>query len=600
MKPKLDKLWSPFYVASHVASAFNECYPQYGNSAFKALSGAVRARDYIACKRILDTLPHSSTAEEHYFGAQCKALVSKLVFPGFDPDAGATARWYKAEHLCKRTNQCLRAWKSRLRRTNHAPYVEYVLEMRRFCARVLGEIDLGQLMVRGGFGPGASIGVGGADTSVPFKMTSSLTVTKPCLPIAAALLREAHWAYETLDLMEERPASEWFHKDHFTEALKSRCTVVGEEEAFTVPKNSEHSRFCSKQGTLNGLCQASIGEYVSERLRTFGIDLTCQDINARLAYAASAGLCHASTLDMSMASDTWALEAAKLLLPRPWYNLLLMTRMPTCRMTDGNVVTLEKMSAMGNGFTFPFESLMFAAVVHSVGRFHSPNGWSAPVDYHVYGDDIVCPASGALLVMELLQFLGFRPNSEKSFVLGPFKESCGADYFDGINVRPLYVKGADYSVLELIELHNGFAACNFVACLPVLRVLRAMIGTLRWSQPPTLRPQPGALVVPWWEFLTFGCIGFDLDTQSYVSRSVTAKTSRTRCPGGPLVQIATAVNGSLTPLPFGGEVSRRLAVNLRERLVGRFEPSAAQYNAGPVKQPLVARPLVTSRVTAAG
>lgn len=594
MKSRLDKLWSPFYVASHVASAFDECYPQYGNGAFKALSGAVRGRDYVACKRILDTLPHSSTAEEHYLSAQCKALVSKLVFPGFDPDAGATERWYKAEHLCKRTNQRLRAWRARMKRTGSAPYAEYILEMRRFCDRVLGPLDLGQLMERGGFGPGASIGVGGADTSVPFKMTSELSVTRPCLPIAAALLREAHWVYEVTGLTTPRPSSEWSEQDHLLEALKSICTIVGEEEAFTVPKNSEHSRFCSKQGTLNGLVQASIGEYVAERLRSFGIDLTSQTTNRRLAYAASAGYRHAATLDMSMASDTWALEAAKLLLPRPWYNLLLMARMPSCRMTDGNVVTLEKMSAMGNGFTFPFESLMFAAVVHSVGAFHSPNGWIAPVDYHVYGDDIVCPSSGALLVMELLRFLGFKPNDDKSFVLGPFKESCGADYFDGINVRPVYVKGADYSMLELIELHNGFAGCNFVAVIPVLERIRTIVGSLRWAQPPTLSPYPGALVVPWWEFLAFGCLGFDLDTQSYVSRAVTAKTSRTRCPGGPQVQIATAVTGSLTPAREGGTVSRRLAVNLRERLIGRFEPSAAQYNAGPVLRPKVARPLITS------
>jgi hypothetical protein len=47
-------------------------------------------------------------------------------------------------------------------------------------------------------------------------------------------------------------------------------------------------------------------------------------------------------------------------------------------------------------------------------------------------------------------------NEEKSFSKGPFRESCGSDYFEGHNVRPYFVrKSDDLTKPELCHLING-------------------------------------------------------------------------------------------------------------------------------------------------
>jgi hypothetical protein len=58
----------------------------------------------------------------------------------------------------------------------------------------------------------------------------------------------------------------------------------------------------------------------------------------------------------------------------------------------------------------------------------------------VYGDDIIVPAASYELLTRVLKQLGFEVNLDKSFATGPFRESCGADYFLGSQVRPLFMK----------------------------------------------------------------------------------------------------------------------------------------------------------------
>lgn len=104
---------------------------------------------------------------------------------------------------------------------------------------------------------------------------------------------------------------------------------------------------------------------------------------------------------------------------------------------------------MGNGFSFPLETLIFASLVHSV---YAETGDTV---YRVYGDDIIVQQSSALLLIELLRYSGFRLNVDKSFVFGQFRESCGADYFGGINVRPYYIDEAPKEWDDIFKWHNG-------------------------------------------------------------------------------------------------------------------------------------------------
>jgi hypothetical protein len=111
---------------------------------------------------------------------------------------------------------------------------------------------------------------------------------------------------------------------------------------------------------------------------------------------------------------------------------------------------------MGNGYTFELESCIFAAIC---AECLSIRGHEAKLgeDLFVFGDDIIVPIDSADLVVSTLRWLGFETNNEKSFLKGPFRESCGGDFFNGTPVRGFYLKTAlsKVNLLTLFSLHNG-------------------------------------------------------------------------------------------------------------------------------------------------
>jgi hypothetical protein len=58
----------------------------------------------------------------------------------------------------------------------------------------------------------------------------------------------------------------------------------------------------------------------------------------------------------------------------------------------------------------------------------------------VFGDDIIMPKTGYADLKLLLQYLGLKVNTEKSFSNGFFRESCGADCYKGYDVTPVKPK----------------------------------------------------------------------------------------------------------------------------------------------------------------
>jgi hypothetical protein len=112
-------------------------------------------------------------------------------------------------------------------------------------------------------------------------------------------------------------------------------------------------------------------------------------------------------------------------------------------MLRDKVYSYSKFCSMGNGFCFPLETLIFAACCHSVGA------GIAGTDFSVYGDDIILRKAFAGDALKLLRVLGFSPNASKTFISGPFRESCGADWFGGVDVRPYIL---DYSLDTLENL----------------------------------------------------------------------------------------------------------------------------------------------------
>jgi hypothetical protein len=115
---------------------------------------------------------------------------------------------------------------------------------------------------------------------------------------------------------------------------------------------------------------------------------------------------------------------------------------------------------MGNGATFAIESLLFSAACFAVSASDNRHrlcaeGWS------VYGDDIVIKTEHAEALVLLLSRMGFSLNAEKSFFSGPFRESCGCDWWKGVNITPFYIRSLDDMKTTLSHNINGLAGLGW-------------------------------------------------------------------------------------------------------------------------------------------
>jgi len=147
-----------------------------------------------------------------------------------------------------------------------------------------------------------------------------------------------------------------------------------------------------------------------------------------------------ATIDLSDASDSvsWSLVKA-LFTKTPLLRALYCTRSDKALLPDEEVIVLHKFAPMGSALCFPIECLVFAAICEYVLRFsgiHYPQGI---IPYVVYGDDIVIRTELADHVIEILHDLNFVVNQEKTFTKRTlaFRESCGGEFFSGINVTPV-------------------------------------------------------------------------------------------------------------------------------------------------------------------
>lgn len=211
-----------------------------------------------------------------------------------------------------------------------------------------------------------------------------------------------------------------------------------------VAKNAKTYRAIATEPPLNGVYQLALGDYIARRLAKFGVDLSDQSRNQRLAKEGSLTGALA-TLDLSSASDTVATELVYHLLPVDWALALSVGR-SSAVLYKGEKIVLEKFSSMGNGFTFALESLIFWALASSC---------SAGGEVSVYGDDIIVETAAVPLLTEVLTACGFTLSPGKSFSTGPFRESCGADYYRGFDIRPYYQKDL-VCPADLMKLHNFY------------------------------------------------------------------------------------------------------------------------------------------------
>lgn len=357
------------------------------------------------------------TYSDLVYSRQICGLVQKQDFidVGIDKEQVAYTTFKESEEKCRLTND-------RLTSVSPDGDVAAVLHYgQRKAAEILG--DLPSLdSFDFSFGPGASTGVKMAESCFRRKLSASLTCSDDMLPFVGEFLAE-------FPLWTEHHSSITVFDDYSIVPV----TVTPGTLCF-VPKNSRTKRPIVIEPLLNGMCQKGIGSFMKRRLRRFNIDLRDQSRNRKLALEGSSTN-RLATIDLSSASDCISIAVVLNLLPFQWFDFLSRYRTGTVVYRD-EVIHLEKFSSMGNGFTFELESLIFYSLVFGVIRHLDLDLQMVSV----FGDDIIIPAEGYDLLTRVLDYCGFSLNHKKSYSDGPFRESCGADWWHGLDIRPFYLR----------------------------------------------------------------------------------------------------------------------------------------------------------------
>lgn len=221
------------------------------------------------------------------------------------------------------------------------------------------------------------------------------------------------------------------------DAFGYRTDVVAAELRF-VTKNYKTDRAIVLPTSLTGMYQRALGRFMKERaLRNEGIDLFGGQQRQRELARISSLTGENATVDLKGASDSIAHMLVAELFPLPWFELFDQLRDDRVKYRD-TVIELEKISSMGCGFTFELETILFYALAYGIARC-----FDIPIhrkSISVYGDDIIVPTALARKIVDWFPYFGFQLNVEKTFIDGPFRESCGGDYVSGLDVRPFFIR----------------------------------------------------------------------------------------------------------------------------------------------------------------
>jgi hypothetical protein len=380
-------------------------------------------------------------------------------------------------------------------------------------------VGLDQILPNLGVGPGASVGAVGE--SFYQKVACSLmTGTSPQLH---SLYQRACAMY---NLWSE---TEKIRSDHM-----GVMAQVDSNKLSYVPKTAKISRTICTEPLLNMLFQKGVGFAMEMLLEAkCGIQLAHQQVlNAELARIGSI-TGEFGTIDLSSASDTISLGLCRELLPPYIMGWLSLCRSPNTLLPDGRKVQLHMVSSMGNAFTFPLQTILFSSLVQGcysalgIKRFNNSRGpvptgrkdqkgrdsfklGHRPGNWAVYGDDIIVRREAYDLVVNLLERFGFTVNLDKSYNYGPFRESCGSDFWNGNNVRGIYCDELETAqdCYSLINRLNVWSANHGIPLPTTIRFL--MASTFPTSQ---VRPKGQTrgrfrklefLPVPPWETDTAG------------------------------------------------------------------------------------------------
>jgi hypothetical protein len=334
-------------------------------------------------------------------------------------------------------------------------------------------------------GPGASLMARGGDTYTKL-YASPLSCTNQSL-------YDEYKNYITN--FPEWSIAEKIRADHYGEAH----VVAGNRLSF-VPKDSRISRVICTEPSLNMFYQLGFGHIIERRLqKAYGISMAQQPTKNRELARLGSLTNDIITIDLSSASDSMSMRMLASVLPHDFFMWLDRYRSPLSLIPGLGYTELNMVSTMGNGFTFPLQTMLFSCIVVAASRvvgckLYFPRGREHG-NWGVFGDDIACPIEISGQVHRLLDILGFTVNSDKSFVEGPFRESCGHDYFKGRNIRGVYLKEVD-TVQDRFAVINQLNLFSTRTGIPLPKTVQALVHSVPWTPVPVWENDDAGIKVP--------------------------------------------------------------------------------------------------------
>lgn len=238
----------------------------------------------------------------------------------------------------------------------------------------------------------------------------------------------------------------------------------------SIPKNNDSNRPINIEPFANIITQSQLGSAFRKVLKTeFNSDLNSLASTHRIRISDSS----VATIDLKNASDSISMELCNFLLPKRTLKEIVSRRSPFILGYDKCYHVPKKVSSMGNGFTFELMSLILTAIC----RVLDP-------DSSVFGDDIIIQKDKAPRLIELLESVGLKVNHDKSFVDGPFRESCGGNFHE----KEGYVKSFDFHYPE--NIHDCVVILNKSLYLSDYPSFKLLYQALLRVVPPALQGGP--------------------------------------------------------------------------------------------------------------
>jgi len=218
-----------------------------------------------------------------------------------------------------------------------------------------------------------------------------------------------------------------------------------------VPKTQSAPRVIAIEPSHVMYMQQSLKDYMYKTLEEHSLTrnsvrFSDQTVNQKRAYTSSIDK-RLATLDLKDASDRVHLH----LVQRIFKTSGLLEYLEDARslhatLPDGRNIVLTKYASQGSALCFPVEACVFYTLVLTVMHMvdsvrpssRSIKKYSRSID--IYGDDIIVPVNYADAVVRYLESYALKVNVGKSFRNSLFRESCGADYYNGVAVNPVYAR----------------------------------------------------------------------------------------------------------------------------------------------------------------